>query len=215
MVVEKNAENASRRVQRAVCTVVPIDARPEASFRQPTSITCTSSAPGSTTVVYLNPSFRLICPAMTSSASSEESLEPLSLVYKSVLDQPIHVDIYPPPPPVPSGQHSEDSFANPTRLPAVVYFHGGALTVGNRRSWFPKWLHRAYRATPCGRESRTYMLSVSTIYFFRRFCGTIRPGDLLRLDLHFSGLSTHTPCYWTRYRRRHQGLVHFSGSRRE
>ncbi|KAJ6611411.1 Alpha/Beta hydrolase protein [Mycena sp. CBHHK59/15] len=26
------------------------------------------------------------------------------------------------------------------RFPAIVYFHGGGLTVGNRRSWFPTWL---------------------------------------------------------------------------
>ncbi|KAM5531322.1 hypothetical protein V8D89_015037 [Ganoderma adspersum] len=71
---------------------------------------------------------------MTALVSSAETLEPLSLIYKSVLDQPINVDIYPPPPP--------ESFAIPIRFPAIVYFHGGALTVGNRRSWFPKWLHR-------------------------------------------------------------------------
>ncbi|CAA7262899.1 unnamed protein product [Cyclocybe aegerita] len=27
-------------------------------------------------------------------------------------------------------------------LPAVVYFHGGGLTVGNRDSWFPTWLQK-------------------------------------------------------------------------
>ena len=26
-------------------------------------------------------------------------------------------------------------------LSAILYFHGGGLTVGNRRSYFPHWLH--------------------------------------------------------------------------
>lgn len=25
--------------------------------------------------------------------------------------------------------------------PAVIYFHGGGMTVGNRQTWFPKWLY--------------------------------------------------------------------------
>ncbi|KAI0755059.1 alpha/beta-hydrolase [Daedaleopsis nitida] len=50
----------------------------------------------------------------------------LTLAYKhDTGDQPIHVD-----------------------LPAIVYFHGGSLTVGNRRSWFPSWLHQ--RVTSSG-----------------------------------------------------------------
>lgn len=28
-------------------------------------------------------------------------------------------------------------------LPAIVYFHGGGMTVGNRKSWFPSWMHGA------------------------------------------------------------------------
>ncbi|KAI0354880.1 alpha/beta-hydrolase [Trametes cingulata] len=53
--------------------------------------------------------------------------------YKHVGELAIHLDIYPP----------QNSSELDTRLlPAVIYFHGGALTVGNRTSWFPSWLHR-------------------------------------------------------------------------
>ncbi|KAH9891560.1 alpha/beta-hydrolase [Cubamyces lactineus] len=54
-----------------------------------------------------------------------------TLAYKNVNGLTIHLDIYPPP--------SDGTGATP--VPGVVYFHGGALTVGNRKSWFPSWLH--------------------------------------------------------------------------
>lgn len=56
--------------------------------------------------------------------------------YKYVDGLPVHIDVYPPPQAAPS------EIVAP--LPAVIYFHGGALTVGNRRSWFPTWLHSEY-----------------------------------------------------------------------
>lgn len=28
------------------------------------------------------------------------------------------------------------------QIPAVIYFHGGGMTVGDRKSWFPLWLQR-------------------------------------------------------------------------
>ena len=62
----------------------------------------------------------------------DSSSNPLTIVYKVVDDLPIHVDVYPPTIPVLSS----------SPIPAVIYFHGGALTVGNRKSWFPTWLHR-------------------------------------------------------------------------
>ncbi|TBU44448.1 alpha/beta-hydrolase [Dichomitus squalens] len=74
---------------------------------------------------------------MSAFVSSSEVPEPLTLVYKLVQDCPIKVDVYPPI--IISSQVSSASSSN---LPAVVYFHGGALTVGNRTSWFPSWLHR-------------------------------------------------------------------------
>ncbi|KAF7314633.1 MYND finger domain-like protein [Mycena kentingensis (nom. inval.)] len=51
--------------------------------------------------------------------------------YKHVADQPVYLDVYPPAVVPSSGD---------ARFPAVVYFHGGGLTVGSRTSWFPEWL---------------------------------------------------------------------------
>lgn len=56
--------------------------------------------------------------------------------YKHVDGQPVHIDVYPP------LQAAFSEILAP--LPAVIYFHGGALTVGNRQSWFPTWLHREH-----------------------------------------------------------------------
>ncbi|KAJ7625245.1 alpha/beta-hydrolase [Mycena polygramma] len=55
----------------------------------------------------------------------------LDVCYKTIDQIPIHLNVYPP---------SLESHSPYPRLPAVVYFHGGGLTVGNRTSWFPSWL---------------------------------------------------------------------------
>ncbi|KAF9646664.1 alpha/beta-hydrolase, partial [Thelephora ganbajun] len=52
---------------------------------------------------------------------------------------PLHLDIYPPDPRINSASISGDDGAG---VPVVVYFHAGGLVNGNRRSWFPEWLHR-------------------------------------------------------------------------
>lgn len=44
---------------------------------------------------------------------------------------PVDMDVY-----LPS---MKDSTPETKPVPAVVFFHGGGLTVGNRRSWFPDW----------------------------------------------------------------------------
>lgn len=56
----------------------------------------------------------------------------LTFTYKSVHDHPIKVDIYPPT--LGSGHRTIP------KVPAVLYFHGGGLAVGDRASWFPSWL---------------------------------------------------------------------------
>jgi acetyl esterase/lipase len=55
--------------------------------------------------------------------------EPITVVYKRIDDLDLHLDLYPP-----------TSWLDQPR-PALVYFHGGGLTVGDRTSWFPQWLH--------------------------------------------------------------------------
>ncbi|KAG6919244.1 hypothetical protein DXG01_008040 [Tephrocybe rancida] len=52
----------------------------------------------------------------------------------------INLDVYPPA--FVTGNDTKST------VPAVVYFHGGGLTVGNRGSWFPTWLHN--RTTNAG-----------------------------------------------------------------
>lgn len=61
---------------------------------------------------------------------------PLTFTYKEVDGIRILLDVYLPPDEVTVDQQ----FTRQVTRPAVVYFHGGGLTVGNRRSWFPTWL---------------------------------------------------------------------------
>jgi len=56
---------------------------------------------------------------------------PLYFDYKHVGGRPIFLDVYLP--------DNNDLLA--VKRPTIIYFHGGSLTVGNRQSWFPTWLH--------------------------------------------------------------------------
>ncbi|KAI0246271.1 Alpha/Beta hydrolase protein [Lactifluus subvellereus] len=61
---------------------------------------------------------------------------PSTVTYKQIGDLSLYIDVYPP-------------TAHPDRpVPALVFFHGGGMTVGNRTSWFPTWLCR--RTTAAG-----------------------------------------------------------------
>ncbi|KAK7690067.1 hypothetical protein QCA50_006713 [Cerrena zonata] len=60
--------------------------------------------------------------------------DPVTLSYKRVGTLSIHLDVF-----LPSRAVSNEKPTKAT-IPAVVYFHGGGLTVGNRGSWFPHWL---------------------------------------------------------------------------
>ncbi|KAL4250654.1 AB hydrolase superfamily protein [Abortiporus biennis] len=62
-------------------------------------------------------------------ANSQAAAKPFTFDYKRVNEASIRIDIYPP-----AQIHSSG------KVPALVYFHGGGLTVGNRNSWFPTWL---------------------------------------------------------------------------
>ncbi|KAJ7256807.1 Alpha/Beta hydrolase protein [Mycena haematopus] len=56
----------------------------------------------------------------------------LDVCYKKIGQIPVRLNVY-----APSNLKSQSPHP---RLPAVVYFHGGGLTVGNRTSWWPAWL---------------------------------------------------------------------------
>jgi len=74
-------------------------------------------------------------------------MDPVTLVYKTVsasesssedgsTEIPLHLDVY-----LPDSNSSSDTSDSKDGIPAVVYFHGGGLLVGDRKSWFPEWLH--------------------------------------------------------------------------
>jgi acetyl esterase/lipase len=54
--------------------------------------------------------------------------KPTTVAYKQVGDLTLYVDVYPPTP------------ESDVPVPAVVFFHGGGMTSGDRTSWFPTWL---------------------------------------------------------------------------
>ncbi|KAG6898409.1 hypothetical protein C0992_004120 [Termitomyces sp. T32_za158] len=80
------------------------------------------------------------------------SVNPQTLVYKQAFKHlnaiDVHLDVYPP----------SIASVNSTTLsvPAVIYFHGGGLTVGNRQSWFPTWL--------CNRTTKASYAFISADY---------------------------------------------------
>ena len=78
----------------------------------------------------------------------ESTPVPITLVYKTLsgsdpdsdgrrAEVPFHLDVYPPNSPANGLFTSGD---DSVEVPAVVYFHGGGLVNGNRKSWFPEWL---------------------------------------------------------------------------
>lgn len=65
---------------------------------------------------------------MHTSNTSDQHNEAQTFSYKQVDGFTIQLDVYPP----------NELPSKP--VPAVVFFHGGGLSVGNRTSWFPDWL---------------------------------------------------------------------------
>lgn len=117
----------------------------------------------------------------------------LDVCYKKIGQIPVRLNVYYPP-------NLDSSSAHPgsphPRLPAVVYFHGGGLTVGNRTSWFPTWL-KGLR-NPLIFCDRYIQHSILLIQSPHRRCW---------LPLHLSGLPPHPQLYRSRHNRRHQGSV--------
>lgn len=53
---------------------------------------------------------------------------PTTIPYKQLGDLTLYIDVYPP------------LTQTDASVPALVYFHGGGMTVGDRTNWFPTWL---------------------------------------------------------------------------
>jgi acetyl esterase/lipase len=87
---------------------------------------------------------------MSYTPNTVPDLQPLTFAYKTVQGLQIHLDIYPPPfahhdNGAPNGNPTKrGSDENPDVVPALLYFHGGGLTVGDRKSWFPQWMQSQF-----------------------------------------------------------------------
>ena len=83
--------------------------------------------------------------SLTSPISMPNMGERTTLCYKRLSQGsglPLYLDIYHPSLKKPDSEESDltTDRCSDFLVPAVVYFHGGGLTVGNRNSWFPNWL---------------------------------------------------------------------------
>ena len=124
--------------------------------------------------------------------------DPVTLVYKTVPtsspgpeggspEVPLRLDVYLPD----SRPNNILAPGNDSAgLPAVVYFHGGGLLVGNRKSWFPEWLHGKY------------CLNVMYLPGFRANRG-YRTSIWPRCSFSLGRLPTPFPLNGARYSRRH------------
>ncbi|KAH7885514.1 alpha/beta-hydrolase [Phlebopus sp. FC_14] len=63
----------------------------------------------------------------------------LTFAYKYADDKPIFLDAFLP----------DDGTDGAIHRPVVIYFHGGGLTVGNKKSWFPSWLQTRLTGHGC------------------------------------------------------------------
>ncbi|KAI4527982.1 alpha/beta-hydrolase [Schizophyllum commune Loenen D] len=70
----------------------------------------------------------------------------LTVTFKKVDGLELELDVYPP----------QELGSEP--VPAAVYYHGGGLTVGDRSSWFPTWLHARLSKTGIALISADYRL---------------------------------------------------------
>ncbi|GJF00690.1 alpha/beta hydrolase [Phanerochaete sordida] len=92
---------------------------------------------------------------MSTEGASAQSF--LTFAYKTAECGPILLDVY-----APSLKQAEDDTSStrppPTIAPAVVFFHGGGLAVGDRTSWRPDWLKDRVVASGMAFVSADYRL---------------------------------------------------------
>lgn len=95
---------------------------------------------------------------MAYTPNARPKVESLTFTYKSVQGHPIEVDIYPPT--LGSGHRTIP------KVPAVLYFHGGGLAVGDRASWLPNWLQ-----STCTLYSCPSTCNLTSVFSQERACG--------------------------------------------
>lgn len=127
---------------------------------------------------YLLPSLQ----AFAMMANSTIQPNTWTLAYKQLQDTSLLLDIYAPSSISHLADYPNAGFTAPS-VPAVIYFHGGGLTVGNRRSWFPTWLQSQLSLV-----NRKHELMASAIYVSTLTCGRERTRCRSGLCLHRRGL---------------------------
>ncbi|KAF8651940.1 hypothetical protein AX16_004583 [Volvariella volvacea WC 439] len=85
------------------------------------------------------------------SAGTDKAAGTFTIRYNRVDDVDLLLDLYLPPP-------TPESDGRLRKPPAVVFFRGGGLAVGNRKSWFPTWLQRRLSAAGYAFISADYRL---------------------------------------------------------
>lgn len=100
-----------------------------------------------------------------------------TISYKKIGDQDVYFDLYSP------LAGLTPAAGEIVAVPAVVYFHGGGLTVGTRASWFPYWIHGKMLPTQEEKPNRLTMV--------------LRKSFGLGLRSLINRLPTHPPCHWT------------------
>lgn len=77
-----------------------------------------------------------------------------TVVYKNIRGHKVSLDVF-----RPIIRAIPDDVSQ-CHVPALVYFHGGGLTVGTRKSWFPYWLHSELLTTSQRIRNRAHICTL-------------------------------------------------------
>ncbi|KAH9841593.1 Alpha/Beta hydrolase protein [Rhodofomes roseus] len=103
-------------------------------------------------------STRLISPTAGADLGRPGTMARYTYTYKTVDEIHLLMDVYLPRVSSSKSQQHATQASPHGEPPIVIYFHGGGLTVGNKDSWFPHWLHGRLTAAGCAFASVEYRL---------------------------------------------------------
>jgi acetyl esterase/lipase len=112
---------------------------------------------------------------------------PLTIPYKQIGDLSLYIDIYSP--------TTDADYP----VPAVIFFHGGGMTVGDRTSWLPIWLCSSFfplsslNARPEFYPERTIAAGFAFISADYRLLAPSTGHDVLEDVIDLFAFLTHTP----------------------